>query len=429
MADNLTITQGSGTTIAADDIAGAKYQRVKIGLGTDGNAADMEGGAGAVSSGVLRVTLASDDSAIALLTTIDSDTGTISTNSGTIATNSGTIASDTTTIATDTTAMSALLTTIDADTGSMATLLGTIDTDTGAMATLLGTIDADTGTIATDTTAMSGLLTTIDADTGSIATDMSAALTALQLIDDAIYTDDADWTDSTSKHMLTGGLYQSTRQTVTDGDVAPFQVNSEGVLLVYDLNAGAASGGTASADDADFTAGTTSGTPAMGVYESSPTSVTDGDLGIAGITSTRELKTSDASAAALLTTIDADTGSMATLLGTIDADTSTINTRLNNALIGEYETVAASQTDQALGATGGTGDYLAAILIVPATTSPGAVSIKDGAGSAITIFTGGTDSVSNLVPFTIPLGITSAAGAWQVTTGTNVSCIGIGNFT
>jgi hypothetical protein len=153
----------------------------------------------------------------------------------------------------------------------------------------------------------------------------------------------------------------------------------------------------------------------MGVYESSPTSVTDGDLGIAGITSTRELKTSDSAAA--------------TLLGTIDADTSTMNTRLNNALIGEYETVAASATDQALGATGGTGDYLAAILIVPATTSPGAVSIKDGAGSAITIFTGGADSVSNLVPFTIPLGITSGAGAWQVTTGTNVSAIGIGNFT
>jgi hypothetical protein len=167
----------------------------------------------------------------------------------------------------------------------------------------------------------------------------------------------------------------------------------------------------------------------MGVYESSPTSVTDGDLGIAGITSTRELKTSDSAAATLLGTIDADTGSMATLLGTIDADTSTMNTRLNNALIGEYETVAASATDQALGATGGTGDYLAAILIVPATTSPGAVSIKDGAGSAITIFTGGADSVSNLVPFTIPLGITSGAGAWQVTTGTNVSAIGIGNFT
>jgi hypothetical protein len=96
---------------------------------------------------------------------------------------------------------------------------------------------------------------------------------------------------------------------------------------------------------------------------------------------------------------------------------------------GKYETVAASQTDQALGPTGATGDYLAGVLIVPATTSPGAVSIKDGGGSAITIFAGGASSVSNLVPFFVPLGIISTGGAWKVTTGTNVSAIGVGNFT
>jgi len=53
-----------------------------------------------------------------------------------------------------------------------------------------------------------------------------------------------------------------------------------------------ATGGTSAADDADFTAGTTTGTPAMGVYESTPTSVTDGDMGTVGITSGRRLKTS-----------------------------------------------------------------------------------------------------------------------------------------
>lgn len=95
----------------------------------------------------------------------------------------------------------------------------------------------------------------------------------------------------------------------------------------------------------------------------------------------------------------------------------------------EYETVAASATDQALGATGATGDLLVGLLIIPATTSPGAVSIKDGAGSAITVFTGGAASVSNLVPFYVPLGLKSVSGAWKVTTGTNVSAIGIGDFT
>lgn len=113
------------------------------------------------------------------------------------------------------------------------------------------------------------------------------------------------------------------------------------------------------------------------------------------------------------------------VLDNIDTNT----TNIPDALAGEYETVAASQTTQTLGATGGTGDYLDHLLVVPATTSPGNVQIKDGAGSAITVFTGGASSVSNLVPFSIPLGLYSAAGAWQVTTGANVSVIAAGNFT
>lgn len=104
-------------------------------------------------------------------------------------------------------------------------------------------------------------------------------------------------------------------------------------------------------------------------------------------------------------------------------------TDLDSYMAGDYETVAASQTDQTLGVTGGVGDVLVGILIVPATLVPGTVSIKDGSGAAITIFTGGADSVSNMVPFLIPLGIKSVSGAWKVTTGTNVSVIGMGKFT
>jgi hypothetical protein len=94
----------------------------------------------------------------------------------------------------------------------------------------------------------------------------------------------------------------------------------------------------------------------------------------------------------------------------------------------EYETVAASQTAQTLGATGATGDYIAGILVVPANTSPGNVLLLDNATS-ITVFAGGASSVSNLVPFFIPLGMVSVSGAWKITTGADVSCIGIGNFT
>lgn len=43
MADNVGYTPGSGATVAADDIGGVLHQRVKLSLGTDGNATDAPG--------------------------------------------------------------------------------------------------------------------------------------------------------------------------------------------------------------------------------------------------------------------------------------------------------------------------------------------------------------------------------------------------
>lgn len=127
---------------------------------------------------------------------------------------------------------------------------------------------------------------------------------------------------------------------------------------------------------------------------------------------------------------------MADFLEAVDSDSGkkeplpvTIVSGGANVMGVEYETVAASQTDQVIGATGAIGDLLAGLLIVPATTSPGAVSIKDGAGSAITVFTGGASSVSGLVPFFVPLGIKATGAGWKVTTGANVSAIAVGDFT
>lgn len=95
---------------------------------------------------------------------------------------------------------------------------------------------------------------------------------------------------------------------------------------------------------------------------------------------------------------------------------------------GSYETVAASASAQVMGTTGAIGDFLSDLLIVPATTSPGAVSVQDGSGGAITVFAGGASSVSNLAPVPVKLGMASVNGAWKVNTGTNVSVIAIGKF-
>ena len=93
-----------------------------------------------------------------------------------------------------------------------------------------------------------------------------------------------------------------------------------------------------------------------------------------------------------------------------------------------YETVAASQSDQVLGGAGAAGNIISKLIIVPATTSPGAVSIKDGAGGAITVFTGGATSVADLSPIVVLLDAVSTSGAWKVTTGSNVSVIAVGKF-
>ena len=120
MADNIAITAGEGTNVAADDVGSVFYQKIKLDLGTDGASAPALAGAGAVATGVQRITLASDDPAV----------------------------------------------------------------------------------------------------------------TALQLLDNALYVDDADWTNDTSSHLLVGGVYQSTDHTVTDGDVSPFQVDANGCIVL-----------------------------------------------------------------------------------------------------------------------------------------------------------------------------------------------------
>lgn len=50
--------------------------------------------------------------------------------------------------------------------------------------------------------------------------------------DSVSYIDDADWTDGVSENILIGGLYQSTPQAITDGDVGPIQVDENGNIKV-----------------------------------------------------------------------------------------------------------------------------------------------------------------------------------------------------
>lgn len=114
-----------------------------------------------------------------------------------------------------------------------------------------------------------------------------------------------------------------------------------------------------------------------------------------------------------------------------DAASATIPALLRGILqgvgAGEYETVAKSQTAQALGATGATGDVIRRVVIIPETVSPGVVTLLDNAIS-IELWLGGTVG-ADLKPFVVDLGMVSVSGAWKITTGDNVHVIAIGDFT
>lgn len=93
---------------------------------------------------------------------------------------------------------------------------------------------------------------------------------------------------------------------------------------------------------------------------------------------------------------------------------------------GSYETVAAGQTAQVLGQTGGTGDFLDMLVITVATAATAAVSIKDGGGSAIPVLPNSPGG--GIGVYAIPIHAISTAGAWSVTTGAGSTVLATGRF-
>lgn len=93
----------------------------------------------------------------------------------------------------------------------------------------------------------------------------------------------------------------------------------------------------------------------------------------------------------------------------------------------DYETVAASQSDQALGPVGAAGDVLERLIITVGTALTGTVSIKDGGGSSIPIAPASPGS--GIGVYVVPVGARSTSGAWKVTTGAGATVVAVGRFT
>lgn len=92
----------------------------------------------------------------------------------------------------------------------------------------------------------------------------------------------------------------------------------------------------------------------------------------------------------------------------------------------EYETVAASQTAQVLGATGAAGDYLDHCTILVATAATAATSIID---NATTLYAFANSPGGGIGSYDIPVRARSTSGAWKITTGAGASVVCTGDFT
>ncbi len=242
--------------------------------------------------------------------------------------------------------------------------------------------------------------------------------------------------------FLIGGEFNTTPTTITNGNASPLQLDNAGNLLVnvkagsltnisgtISLPTGAATSANQPTNSAigATTSGQT-GTVVMGAASTAlPTATTADSWPLSIVPASGGVRTDLASVAGTATL----TGAGAVGAGAQRMAVGQDSTTIAGATPGRtYNTIAASQTAQALtgGSGGATGDYLSHCVVFPTTTSPGVVTILDNA-TTIDAFPGGASSLSNLVPFAIPVGAVSTSGAWKVTTGAGLSVTCSGKFT
>ena len=270
---------GAGTdTTPAIGIAVPASGGAAVITGDTTNGLDVDVTRSALPSGA--ATSAKQDTIIGHLDGVETVLGTIDTDTGNISTKIDTIAGAVsgTEMQVDVLTMPSVAVTNGGLTELAAAINASSQMDVNIAANGIGlATSAKQDTIIGHVDGIEGLLTTIDSDTSELA----AALNASNQMDVNI--------------AASGATVPVSNAGLTELAAA---INSSKVDVNI-VSSDVATGGTSAADDADFTAGTTPGTPSMGVYESTPTTVTDGDLGVVGITSGRRLKTSATIDAAL----------------------------------------------------------------------------------------------------------------------------------
>jgi hypothetical protein len=177
VADNVDITAGTGTTIATDDCTTGQVQLVKLAYGADGNRTHVP----ADADGLLVNLGTNNDVALAAGTNNIGDVDVLTLPALPAGTNNiG-----------------------DVDVLTIPAPLSTTGGGTEATALRVTIASDSTGVVSIDDNG--GAITVDNGGTFAVQVDGNA-LTALQLIDDPVFADDAAFTIGTSKVMVTGGV-------------------------------------------------------------------------------------------------------------------------------------------------------------------------------------------------------------------------------
>ena len=106
--------------------------------------------------------------------------------------------------------------------------------------------------------------------------------------------------------------------------------------------------------------------------------------------------------------------------------------KLHFDLVSPERLLISAEVDQ-VDVPGSEGDFGVLPLHAPVMTTlkPGVLTVFDNtsaAGANVIAFAGGSTSLSNLSPISIPVGAFSTAGPWKVTTGANMVATCYGKF-
>lgn len=210
---------------------------------------------------------------------------------------------------------------------------------------------------------------------------------------------------SPANAWLMGAQFQTTPTTITPGNASPLQLDNAGNLLV-NIKAGAGSGGTALGDNAAWTAGTTSMTPAGCEFTTGgATAITTAHAATVGCTAARAMFTDLESVAATALGTPAAYGSTPTG-NALSANVFVTNTNANGSATSANSSPVVIASDQAAVAVKAASGAFASGSIASGALASG--SIAAGAGvsgafvaGAIADLAHGQGTMAASVPVTI----------------------------